>query len=115
MGVAYIHLITARQFTPSEREETALINSLAAGFNGTVLLAGGFNAKSGAEQVAAGHCDAVGYGRAFLANPDLPKRFALGTELNAYDRDTFYIQDQVVGYTDCAPPFARFRLVCLSG
>ena len=36
------------------------------------------------------------YGRTFLANPDMPKRFALGAELNKYDRETFYIPDQEV-------------------
>jgi hypothetical protein len=31
---------------------------------------------------AAGHCDLVCYGRLFLANPDLPRRFQLGAPLN---------------------------------
>ncbi|KAM0911695.1 hypothetical protein ACQ4PT_013304 [Festuca glaucescens] len=44
--------------------------------------------------------DLVAYGRMFLANPDLPKRFELGAALNKYDRSTFYTQDPVVGYTD---------------
>jgi 12-oxophytodienoic acid reductase len=36
----------------------------------------------------------------FLANPDLPKRFALDAPLNKYKRETFYISDPVLGYTD---------------
>ncbi|GJT41273.1 reverse transcriptase domain-containing protein [Tanacetum coccineum] len=40
------------------------------------------------------------YGGTFLANPDLPRRFELGADLNEYNRDTFYTQDPVVGYTD---------------
>ncbi|OVA08072.1 NADH:flavin oxidoreductase/NADH oxidase [Macleaya cordata] len=44
--------------------------------------------------------DLVAFGRLFLANPDLPKRFAVNAPLNKYNRDTFYIPDPVVGYTD---------------
>ena len=48
---------------------------------------------------AAGHCDLVCYGRHYLANPDLPRRFQLGAPLNKYDRSTFYTQGSE-GYTD---------------
>ena len=38
-----------------------------------------------------------------LSNPVLPTRSALGAELNAYDRDSFYNPMMPVqGYTDCA-------------
>ena len=33
------------------------------------------------------------YGRLFLANPDLPRRFELDAPLNQYDRDSFYSAD----------------------
>lgn len=46
------------------------------------------------------HTDLVAYGRPYIANPDLPKRFELDAPLNKYDRNTFYSQDQVKGYTD---------------
>lgn len=42
----------------------------------------------------AGAADLVCYGRNFLANPDLPKRFMLGAPLNKYDRATFYSQGE---------------------
>ena len=40
----------------------------------------------------AGKADLVCYGRLFIANPDLPKRFLLDAPLNRYDRSTFYSQ-----------------------
>jgi 2,4-dienoyl-CoA reductase-like NADH-dependent reductase (Old Yellow Enzyme family) len=43
--------------------------------------------------------DAVAYGTLFLANPDLPARFAKNAELNAPDRATFYTPGEE-GYTD---------------
>ena len=41
----------------------------------------------------------VCFGRLFLANPDLPKRFRLRAPLNMYDRATFY---HPVRATPCA-------------
>jgi N-ethylmaleimide reductase len=46
----------------------------------------------------------IAFGRHFIANPDLPKRIALGLPLNPYDRTTFYGFD-ARGYTDY--PFAK--------
>jgi hypothetical protein len=39
------------------------------------------------------------YGRHYIANPDLGKRFAKGAALNPYDRSTFYGGGEK-GYTD---------------
>jgi N-ethylmaleimide reductase len=90
LGLGYIHFIMPRQFEPSTAEETARVSTLRRLFPGPAILAGGFDAASGAAALAAGEGDAICYGRFYLANPDLPKRFALGAELTPYDRDTFY-------------------------
>jgi len=50
--------------------------------------------------IQSSYTDLVSYGRAFLANPDLPVRFYFNLGLNEYDRSTFYTSDPVVGYTD---------------
>ncbi len=55
----------------------------------------GFDRESGEAIVEAGTADLVAYGRPFLANPDLPLRFAaqaagLDAPLNEPDSDTFY-------------------------
>lgn len=47
----------------------------------------------------AGTADLIAFGRAFIANPDLPKRLALGAPLNAPDKSTFY-GGGAAGYTD---------------
>ncbi|KAL6316268.1 hypothetical protein AAG906_017898 [Vitis piasezkii] len=69
-------------------------------FNGTFLVAGGYDREDGNNAVAENRADLVAYGRWFLANPDLPKRFGLNAPLNKYNRETFYTPDPVVGYTD---------------
>ena len=53
-----------------------------------------------AEQaLAAGEADAVAFGKLFIANPDLPRRFALHAPLNPWNGATFYTQG-AEGYTD---------------
>lgn len=99
--LAYVHLIMPRQFEAGTEEDGAKLGKLRKLFDGPALLAGGFDAASGAAALAAGACEAVVYGRHFLSNPDLPKRFLAGAPLNAYDRDTFYSpQHPIKGFSD---------------
>ncbi|KAK3131946.1 hypothetical protein QOZ80_6AG0513740 [Eleusine coracana subsp. coracana] len=69
-------------------------------FKGTFMACGGYDGDEGNVVVEEGYADLVAYGRPFLANPDLPRRFELKAALNKYDRSTFYTHDPVVGYTD---------------
>uniref|UniRef100_M8AM91 12-oxophytodienoate reductase 1 n=1 Tax=Aegilops tauschii TaxID=37682 RepID=M8AM91_AEGTA len=69
-------------------------------FNGTFIAAGGYDREEGNKVVADGYADLVAYGRIFLANPDLPKRFELDSPLNKYNSNTYYTQDPVIGYTN---------------
>ncbi|KAJ8772813.1 hypothetical protein K2173_027990 [Erythroxylum novogranatense] len=66
----------------------------------TFVAAGGYGRDSGNSAIRSGRCDLVAYGRRFLANPDLPRRFEINGPLNEYDRSTFYTQYPVVGYID---------------
>ncbi|KAK6136033.1 hypothetical protein DH2020_030243 [Rehmannia glutinosa] len=54
----------------------------------------------GNEVLRRGEADLVAFGRLFLANPDLPRRFELNSVINNYDRSTFCSHDPVIGYTD---------------
>ena len=68
-------------------------------FQGSIITAGGYTRETGEAILQDNHADFVAYGRLFLANPDLPKRFALSSALNHYDRNTFYSSGEH-GYTD---------------
>ena len=48
--------------------------------------AGGYEKDTGNSAIKIGHADGIAYGRWFLANPDLPARFAADKPLNLYDR-----------------------------
>lgn len=100
-GILYLHVIEPRMVAVGEKKECAhSLLPMRKAFNGTFVSAGGYNRDEGNKGVMKGYTDLVAYGRLFLANPDLPKRFELNALLNKYNRETFYIEDPVVGYTD---------------
>lgn len=68
-------------------------------FGGLYVANEKFTLESGNEILASGDADAVAYGVPYIANPDLPERFAQGAALNPADPTTFYA-DGPVGYTD---------------
>lgn len=72
---------------------------LKAAFGGSYIANEGFDQATGEAVLAAGEADAVAYGRLFIANPDLPLRFARGAALNTPDPATFYGSGSA-GYTD---------------
>jgi len=78
---------------------TAVSAFLRGAYDGTLIVAGGFDRASGEAALQDGRADLIGYARYFLANPDLPKRFALDAPLNEWDESTFYGGDEE-GYTD---------------
>ena len=68
-------------------------------YDGTLIVAGDYDRERGEQTLQDGHADLVAFARRFLANPDLPRRFAEGAPLNDWDPDTFYGGD-ADGYTD---------------
>lgn len=72
---------------------------LKARFKGTYLMGGGLDQTSAEVALDVGRADATVFGAAFLANPDLPVRFAKDAPLNTPDKATFYGGD-AKGYID---------------
>ena len=88
-----------RQTLGTDPEEVNLARLARAHFHGPLLRNGGFTRESGEQAIAEGLADAIVYGMAFLANPDLPRRFLLNAPLNPVDEDTLSTHD-AKGYTD---------------
>ena len=102
LGLAYIHLVEPRQDENHDRSRWAstLIGPLFRDrFPGSIIAAGGYTGESAEAAIAAGDADAIAFGRDFIANPDLPKRLAVGAELNPHHRESFYGGTRA-GYTD---------------
>ncbi|KAF6995411.1 hypothetical protein CFC21_011915 [Triticum aestivum] len=100
-GILYCHMIEPRMAHGDGRRQVPhRLLPFKEAFNGTFIANGGYDREEGNKVVGEGYTDLVAYGRLFLANPDLPRRFELSAPLNDYDRMTFYTSDPVVGYTD---------------
>ncbi len=68
-------------------------------YNGLYFAGASFTLESGEKYLAEDKADAIVYGVKFLANPDLPERFAARAVLNEPDSATFYMPGEK-GYTD---------------
>ncbi|KAL4032142.1 hypothetical protein IC575_005206 [Cucumis melo] len=100
-GILYCHMVEPRMRNVLEKVQCPhSLLPMRKAFNGTFIAAGGYDKEDGNKTIAENRADLIAYGRWFLANPDLPKRFEMNAPLNQYIRDTFYLSDPVVGYTD---------------
>jgi 2,4-dienoyl-CoA reductase-like NADH-dependent reductase (Old Yellow Enzyme family) len=78
-------------------------------FQGTFVLNSDFDHAKAQAALDAGEADAISFGRPFIANPDLPRRFADRIPLAKDDMETWYMGG-TTGYTDY-PPASRADLV----
>jgi len=95
LGRRRIAFIAARERAGPDR----IGPQLKAWFGGPYVANEALDFDSASALLAAGEADAAAFGRLFIANPDLPRRFATGAPLNAPDPQTFY-GGGANGYTD---------------
>src|SRR6476620_2415315 len=104
LGLAYLHFIEPRS-SGAGRAEVNHQNVPSAMvlfrpiWRGVLITAGGFTGETAEAAIAAGHADAIAFGRIFISNPDLPRRLREGFPLTPYNRATFYGGEER-GYTD---------------
>jgi N-ethylmaleimide reductase len=97
-GLGYLHVVAPGSADPAS-EAAAMVRHLRERFDGRLMVNGSYDRETGDAVLAAGLADLVSFGSLFLANPDLPERFAEGLPLNPPDRATFYGGGER-GYTD---------------
>jgi N-ethylmaleimide reductase len=68
-------------------------------FKGILILNSDYTFERASAALQSGEADAIAFGRLFLANPDLPARFAKQAGLNTPNPSTFYTPGQA-GYID---------------
>jgi N-ethylmaleimide reductase len=89
LGLAYVHI--ADHAGPKGNPKLdALKASLRKVWPGVLLVGGSFEHASAERAVSEGVADLAGFGKAYLANPDLAHRFQKGLPLNAPDPSTFF-------------------------
>lgn len=102
LGIGYLHVVEPRikgNVTVEDDGKGLGAKFFRPLFGGAIITAGGYTRDTGEEALQNNTADFVAYGRLFVANPDLPKRFALNAELNKYNRNTFYTSGEE-GYID---------------
>lgn len=105
MGLGFLHVIEPRVTVAGLPQYLSEVTpQLRASFAGTLVTGGGYDRESGERALERGIADLVAYGRLFLANPDLPRRFEANVALNTPHEGTFYSGGEE-GYTDY--PFWR--------
>jgi N-ethylmaleimide reductase len=96
LPLAYLHLMRGDFL---DRQHGDVLTPARRHYRGVLVANMGYDATAAEAAIAAGAVDAVAFGTAFLANPDLPERFRRGAPLNAADPATFYTPGPA-GYTD---------------
>lgn len=95
-NLAYLHVMRGDFYGQQQGD---VMTAARENYRGVLVGNMGYGAAEAAEAIAAGTLDAVAFGTAFLANPDLPARIKAGAPLNAADPSTFYTPG-AKGYTD---------------
>ena len=104
--LAYLHIIEGSTGGPRDHVQGDTAFDYAAlrrawrdaGGTGAWMVNNGYDQTLADLSLAAG-ADLVAFGKAFIANPDLPQRLRAGAALNPPDRSTFY-GGGAQGYTD---------------
>ena len=97
LGLAYLHL--------TDNDHYRALADLRPRWHGTLIANVGENRdptsrEAGEAVLADGHADLISYGRLFISNPDLPRRFADGLPLNHEIDETHLYDHGARGYTD---------------
>jgi 2,4-dienoyl-CoA reductase-like NADH-dependent reductase (Old Yellow Enzyme family) len=95
LGKRGIAFVMARE----SQAEPRLGPALKAAFGGVYIANEGLDPETAGNLLANGEADAAGFGKLFIANPDLPERIRLGAPLNRWRSETFYDGGQD-GYTN---------------
>ncbi|WP_269618165.1 alkene reductase [Zhongshania sp. BJYM1] len=95
IGLAYLHVIRM----PSLQDNLALAK---AHFSGPLIMNDSYHCESAEAALADPQIAAISFGRAFIANPDLPRRFQQSLPLANIDPSTLYTEG-APGYVDYGP------------
>ncbi|HFZ1059713.1 TPA: alkene reductase [Klebsiella aerogenes] len=98
IGIAYIHIAEA-DWDDAPVMPAAFKEALRQVFRGTMIYSGKYTVERAEEALAKGWADLIGFGRPFIANPDLPYRLQHNLPLNQPIREQFFVGGKE-GYLD---------------
>lgn len=91
LPLAYVHFMNV-PFDPTSHPNypSNTIEAFGSSTKHPIIANCGYTRESGEAELENSTAHMISYGTLFLANPDLPRRFALNAELNSADRATMY-------------------------
>lgn len=98
LGIVYIHVVEGATGGPRDVAPFDF-GSLRARFNNTYIANNGYDLELAASNLAEGKADLFGFGRPFIANPDLVERLKTRAPLAQFNPATLY-GGGPAGYTD---------------
>jgi N-ethylmaleimide reductase len=94
--LAYLHMMRADFFGVQKADVMSVAR---ANYKGVLIGNMGYSAEEAEQAIKDEKLDAVAFGNAYIANPDLPERVKAGVALNTPDSSTYYTPG-AKGYTD---------------
>jgi N-ethylmaleimide reductase len=89
LGIGYLSIAEA-DWDNSPELPVSFRKALRETFSNPIMYSGCYTQEKAERVLADGHGDLFGFGRTFIANPDLPKRFKEGLPLNPVNHATLY-------------------------
>jgi 2,4-dienoyl-CoA reductase-like NADH-dependent reductase (Old Yellow Enzyme family) len=99
LRIAFLEMRASRPESTTWPATRQLVPAIRRAFKGVLILNSDYSLDDASQALRLGEADAIAFGRPFLANPDLPARFAKRAPLNAPNTNTFYTPGPA-GYTD---------------
>ncbi|MBA5600958.1 alkene reductase [Pectobacterium aroidearum] len=97
-SLAYVHL-SDQKTLGQQAIPDGFVEKFRAAYDGTLVIAGGFDKQRAEVYLQEGKADLIAFGRPYIANPDLAERLANDWPLNDVNRTTMYGGTEE-GYTD---------------
>ena len=89
LGIGYLHIAEA-DWDDAPPMPDAFKEALRLMYSGAMIYSGHYNYSKAEQALSQGWADLIGFGRPFIANPDLPRRLQLGAQLNEGNPETYF-------------------------
>ncbi|MGF1687574.1 alkene reductase [Photobacterium japonica] len=89
LNVVYVHIAEV-DWDDAPDTPMAFKHAVCEAYNGVLIYAGRYDAEKAESALLEGWADMIGFGRPFIANPDLPSRIQHGYPLAMHDPNTLF-------------------------
>lgn len=100
LDLGYVHIMDGLAFGFHELGEAMTLSEFRAHYKGVIIGNCGYTKEDAEERLQAGLADAAAFGRPFITNPDLVKRFKNDWSLNPAEDMSLWYTPGPEGYTD---------------